>query len=102
MRIKIEDGTTVEALALLLEEYARILHQIAVVWGDISELSAEERENIPAKRWRHDSDAAERLSSSLYIACDDSREVWTRSPMDLRESLDIKIRKVKALNDDIR
>ena len=100
MRIKIEDGTTVAAVALLLEEYARILHQISVVWGDIAELPSEERENIPAKRWQSDSEAAERLSSSLYIACDDLREVWTRSPMDLRECLDIKIRKVKALHDE--
>lgn len=82
---------------MLLEEYGRIFAQIGKVWSEIADEPAEDRDGIPPHVWRKDAAAAERISSSLYIACDDLREVWSRAPADLKLSLDIKVRKVKDL-----
>ena len=90
------NNATMEGFVELFGIYGRSLQQLSDLWRG---LAVEEAEEVPPEVWLLDASAAEQLAQVLTSATEDLQTIWATVPVDLRETLNIKIKKVKKLND---
>ena len=92
----IKDGT-VEGFVELLQTYGNNLDQLAELWIGLS--TDTEEEDIPPEVWIADSRPVKQLAEILIAASADLSVVWVEMPVDLRDTVNIMVRKVKTLEE---
>lgn len=89
---------SVEGFIMLLEQYSKMLHALSDSWRLIADGTKEDRENHPPEVWIRDSRYARELADSMDEAVENLRQVWSNTPRDMQEIVQIKIKKVKELD----
>tara|TARA_Y100001973_G_scaffold46286_1_gene69039 strand:- start:2592 stop:3077 length:486 start_codon:yes stop_codon:yes gene_type:complete len=89
---------SVEGFMLLLERYSKMLHALSDSWRLIADGTEEDREGHPAEIWIRDSRYARQLADEMDESVERLRKVWKNTPDDMREIVEIKIKKVKEID----
>lgn len=89
---------SVEGFILLLERYSNMLHTLSDTWRLIASGTEEDREGHPPEVWIRDSEYARDVANSMDEAVEIIRTVWSNTPTDMQEIVEIKIRKVREID----
>lgn len=89
----IKDGT-LEGFCEILLIYGSNLDNLANLWIGLS-TDEDDEDDTPPEVWISDARPVQELSKILSKASYDLQRVWENMPVDLRGTVNIKIRKVK-------
>ena len=88
----IKDGT-VEGFIEVLSVYARNLGALSELWVGLS--TDNEEDDVPPQVWISDAKPVQKLSETLHECSTSLQVIWSTMPVDLRDIVNIKVRKVK-------
>ena len=91
---------TMEGFCELLLVYGGNLNNLADLWIGLSVNVDNEEDDTPPEVWLSDARPVRELSEILSRASSDLQRVWSTMPVDLRGTVNIKIRKVKKSQED--
>ena len=92
----IKDGT-LEGFSELLMLYGTNIVLLSDLWVGIA--TKDEENDLPEDVWINDSIPVRELGEVMLEASQKLTVVWDKMPVDLREIVDIKIRKVKHIEE---